>query len=62
MVLLICSVIEFICLQINCVFLAITLKVLWENQRKVMSDKVSANAEVAKYVCSYIAMLLILYC
>ena len=37
-------------LQINCVFLGITLKVLWDNQRKTMSEKVSANVEVAKYV------------
>ena len=37
-------------LQINCVFLAITLKVLWDNKRKTMSEKESANADVAKYV------------
>ena len=37
-------------LQINCVFFGITMKVLWESQRKTQSEKPNANAETVKYV------------
>ena len=35
-------------LQINCIFLAITLKVLW--QRKTMNNQVASNKDLVKYV------------
>ena len=37
-------------LQINCVFFGITMKVLWDSQQKVQSEKANANVETVKYV------------
>ena len=41
-------------LQINCVFFGITLKVLWDNQRKTKGESVNPNAETVKYVLSFV--------
>ena len=46
---------KLILLQINCIFLAITLKVLW--QRKTRNNQVASNKNTVKYITVYSSQL-----